>query len=597
MPAKTITIFSTKGGVGKTLLAVNLAISLAGLNKKVALLDADFTVVGDTINMLNIPNPKSGLDFHSSLAKQPSTPTQDLINHLDNYKIDFLPIVLRPRQSSLVTSEMINNILSKLEEQYDFIVIDAGASFSDNLLSIFNRSNLVLLIVTPDVLAVYQTKWTLDILESLQFPLNMIKIVVNRAESLGSADLQQIKANIPCDIISRIPSEGRAAGVALAKGVPLAIDNPRSQVARSIRGLAEELLDERKNWFVSHVDMQAGHLKKDVLEQKPSFYQLYNLTEFYLDKKEGALDEVIQLKQRVHQKLMEQLDLKRLEVNAMTDEQSAKEIREKVGQAITNILATETRAFLSNFEVRKHLIKELVDEYLGLGPLEDLLNEADVSDIMVNGKDAIYVEKHGKIELTSKRFISEEQLRHVIERIVAPLGRRIDESQPMVDARLPDGSRVNAIIPPLALGGAKLTIRKFGRERLEINDMIKINSLSQNMRDFLEACVTTRRNLVVSGGTGSGKTTVLNVLSGFIPNNERIITIEDAAELKLRQEHWVRLESRPPNIEGKGAITIRDLFRNTLRMRPDRIIVGECRGAESLDMLQAMNTGHDGSMT
>jgi pilus assembly protein CpaF len=216
---------------------------------------------------------------------------------------------------------------------------------------------------------------------------------------------------------------------------------------------------------------------------------------------------------------------------------------------------------------------------------------------MVNNKDEVYIERNGKIELTSKKFISNEQVKTIIERIIAPIGRHIDESVPMVDARLPDGSRVNAIIPPLSLTGPALTIRKFRKERFKIEELTDLKTLNYPMAEFLKACVHTRKNIIVSGGTGSGKTTILNVLSGFIPTNERIVTIEDAAELKLHQEHWIRLESRPPNIEGKGAITIRDLFRNTLRMRPDRIIIGECRGVETLDMLQAMNTGHDGSMT
>jgi pilus assembly protein CpaF len=265
---------------------------------------------------------------------------------------------------------------------------------------------------------------------------------------------------------------------------------------------------------------------------------------------------------------------------------------------VTNLLTEETGAFLSSFEVREKLVSDVCDEALALGPLEDLLRDNEVTDILVNNKNQVYVERGGRLELTNKKFISNEQVRIIIERIIAPLGRRLDESVPMVDARLPDGSRVNAIIPPLALGGPTLTIRKFAREHYTIEDLMsRFGSLNKAMSDFLKACVISRRNLIVSGGTGSGKTTFLNILSEFIPENERIVTIEDAAELKLSQEHWVRLESRPANIEGKGAVTIRDLFRNTLRMRPDRIIVGECRGGEVLDMLQAMNTGHDGSMT
>ncbi|MBP7215871.1 MAG: CpaF family protein, partial [Candidatus Omnitrophica bacterium] len=253
--------------------------------------------------------------------------------------------------------------------------------------------------------------------------------------------------------------------------------------------------------------------------------------------------------------------------------------------------------FITSHEVRKKLTKEILDEALGLGPLEDLLADPGITDIMVNNKDEIYIERSGKIEMTSKKFISNDQVKTTIERIIAPIGRRIDESVPMVDARLPDGSRVNAIIPPLSLTGPTLTIRKFRKERFTVEELIKIGTLNQAMADFIRASVISRKNIIVSGGTGSGKTTVLNILSAFIPNNERIVTIEDAAELKLHQEHWVRLESRPPNIEGRGAIAIRDLFRNTLRMRPDRILIGECRGVETLDMLQAMNTGHDGSMT
>ncbi len=250
-----------------------------------------------------------------------------------------------------------------------------------------------------------------------------------------------------------------------------------------------------------------------------------------------------------------------------------------------------------NEDERQQLTAELLNDVLRHGPIEPFLEDDSVSEIMVNGLALIYVERNGKLTRTTSQFLTEAHLRQVIERIVSKVGRRIDESSPMVDARLPDGSRVNAVIPPLAVDGPSLTIRKFSREALGVDDLIGFGTLSRGSVDFLSCCVRGRMNVLVSGGTGTGKTTLLNVLSNFIPEDERIVTLEDAVELQLRQEHLVRLESRPPNVEGKGQITIRDLVRNSLRMRPDRVIIGECRGGEALDMLQAMNTGHDGSLS
>ena len=252
---------------------------------------------------------------------------------------------------------------------------------------------------------------------------------------------------------------------------------------------------------------------------------------------------------------------------------------------------------LRKYVVLRMLKKDLKDIVFGFGPLQDLLRAPTISEIMVVRSDQIYVERDGVIEKSGRRFISEKVTESIIERIVAQVGRRIDKSQPLVDARLPDGSRVNAIIPPLAVFGPCLTVRKFPIDRLVMDDMIDNHTISKAAADFVRACVIDRRNVLISGGTGSGKTTMLNVLSSFIPNKERIVTIEDTSELQLHQEHVVSLESKPPNVEGVGEYTIRDLVKNSLRMRPDRIIVGECRGMEALDMVQAMNTGHDGSMT
>jgi pilus assembly protein CpaF len=305
---------------------------------------------------------------------------------------------------------------------------------------------------------------------------------------------------------------------------------------------------------------------------------------------ERPTDALAGLKDRAHEALFARLGT-RLFDSSLTEDQ----LRAFVVAEIGTLMEAET-APLSPGE-RQRLVVGLTDDVLGHGPIESLLADDSVTEIMVNADRPIYVERAGRLVQTHARFLSQDHLRRVIERIVSQVGRRIDESSPMVDARLPDGSRVNAVIPPLAVDGALLTIRKFAKEAFQVKDLLAMGTLTPDVANLLAACVQGRLNVLVSGGTGSGKTTLLNVLSGFIPHDQRIVTIEDAVELQLRQPHVGRLESRPPNIEGKGEVTIRDLVRNSLRMRPDRIIVGEVRGGEALDMLQAMNTGHDGSLS
>lgn len=299
-------------------------------------------------------------------------------------------------------------------------------------------------------------------------------------------------------------------------------------------------------------------------------------------------DSYYDLKTRVQNRLLSELD-------PATDVSQVNAVRGTIRELFEQILSEEN-IVLSRQE-RHRLFEQISAEILGLGPLQILLEENDITEIMVNGPRNVYVERKGKIHRVPITFESDEHVLRIIERIVAPLGRRIDETSPFVDARLPDGSRVNAIIPPISLIGPTITIRKFSKEPITIEQLIKYGSITPEAMKFLQACVEARLNIIISGGTGSGKTTLLNILSQFIPSDERIITMENAAELQLRQEHVITLESRPPNIEGKGEITIRQLVINSLRMRPDRIIVGEIRDEESLDMLQAMNTGHDGSMT
>ena len=307
--------------------------------------------------------------------------------------------------------------------------------------------------------------------------------------------------------------------------------------------------------------------------------------------RKNITDEYFELKTRVHDRLLDLIDLPRIET--MDRELFKSELR----GLIERIIGEEGFSLPLNLGEREKLFKEIRDEVLGLGPLEPFLQDPTLSDVLVNTYKQIYVERYGKLELTDSRFKDDAHLLKIIDKIVSSVGRRIDESSPMVDARLHDGSRVNAIIPPLAIDGPILSIRRFAVDPLEMEDLININTLIPQVGELLKGIVKTRLNVLISGGTGSGKTTLLNVLSRFIPEDERIVTIEDSAELQLKQDHVARLETRPANIEGKGEVTQRDLVKNSLRMRPDRIIVGEVRGNEALDMLQAMNTGHEGSLT
>lgn len=304
----------------------------------------------------------------------------------------------------------------------------------------------------------------------------------------------------------------------------------------------------------------------------------------------AANDAFAEIKARTSDALFERLGT-RVNDSSLTEDQ----LHEIVRDELTEIIEEDQQ--LLSPEERRRLVRDVENDALGLGPLERLLNDDSVTEIMANRYDQVYVERNGKLTLSAMRFTSEEHLRRVIDRIVSRIGRRVDESSPLVDARLADGSRVNAVIPPLAVDGSSLTIRKFAKTPLQVSDLVAYGSMTDQMAKLLEACVLAKLNILVSGGTGTGKTTLLNVLSAFIPPGERIVTIEDAVELNLQQPHVVRLESRPPNIEGAGEVRIRDLVRNSLRMRPDRIVVGEVRGGEALDMLQAMNTGHDGSLS
>lgn len=598
--AKIAVIFSSKGGVGKTFLSANIAFSLSLLNKRTLLIDADLEGVGDVARALNVSPQRSLADIMYLYGKNKDFNIDNFITSVSSY-LDVVPAVIKPSQIPYYHSTLIKKVFSEIIDKYDFIIVDGGKAFSDSFVRLMDEANLLLLVVTPDILSVYQTKWVLDTLQSLQFPLRMVKVILNRAESASSISTPELKLALTSEIILQVPSEGKLAVLSINRRSPLVKDFPKSKIALSLTNFVKNVLVAKPEIFLEHKEIEEirGDIRKKMEtldKEKISLFQAFLDTQPSVAYKEDD-DEIVILKKHIHKRLIDELNLRRMDLGVFSDPVRLKSLKEKAERLINNFLGEETNALIGSLEVRKKFVKEIIDEALGLGPLEDFLRDPTVSEIMVNNKDEVYVEREGKLEFTSKKFISDTQVKTIIDRIIAPIGRHIDESIPMVDARLPDGSRVNAIIPPLSLTGPTLTIRKFRQERFKITDLINIGTLDKAMADFLKAAVLTRRNIIVSGGTGSGKTTVLNVLSSFISENERIITIEDAAELKLDQRHWIRLEARPPNIEGKGAIVIRDLFRNTLRMRPDRIIIGECRAEETLDMLQAMNTGHDGSMT
>jgi len=399
------------------------------------------------------------------------------------------------------------------------------------------------------------------------------------------------------DLITIGPFKLRVAEIATATGVVQAASpTSRSTTAAYRNQLATEEIRASREFAERRQDevrrAQAAALADPSVMRGKPFTPSANGFALIVAPDPRRKELEFEWRKRIHSKLLETMDLRRQDVSSMTDEQLRKETL-----TLINRILLEHDVDIPLALDRELLCKQVLNEAVGLGPLEELLDDESVTEIMVNRFDEIYIERNGRLQKHPLTFTGDRAVLGVIERIVAPLGRRIDESSPMVDARLKDGSRVNAIIAPLALKGPALTIRKFSKRKLDADDLVRFDAISPAMARFLDVCVSARKNIIVSGGTGSGKTTLLNILSNFIPPHERVITVEDAAELKLRHEHLISLESRPPNVEGKGAVHIRDLVKNTLRMRPDRIVVGECRGAEALDMLQAMNTGHEGSLT
>lgn len=604
MESRVIPIFSNKGGVGKTFVAVNLATTLALSKRKVLLLDLDLQAGHDMAINLNVAPEQSLAHLLPEMKKSEQLTVETikkfLIPHSSGF--DFLTAITDPQQINTIQPADIKTFLNKINVHYDFIIVDLGVSFNELVITVLDNSDAILLLATPDVLAVYQLAWCIKTLQEMHFSLKTVKLVLNRAESQGGVGWKEVRAALDIDIIGRIPSDGKAVGKAIEMGIPAVEENPRGTIADAFKKLAAELF--RKDLYLPKSETKKRDMQSEKIEALAAQDAIVDFKEGETNASPPPKDDLFnnpdytKIKISIQKKLIDRLEMNSLTPEHFTDPKKAQELRESAKQLINTILLEEGGKYASSLEIRTRTVNEIVKETFGLGILEEIMEDPNIEEVMVNGSQEIYIEKKGEITLTEYKFISDQHLRAIINRIIAPLGRRLDESSPMVDARLQDGSRFNAIIPPVSLSGPCVTIRKFAAEKLTVDHIVyKFNTLSEQMKDFLHACVLGRMNIIIAGGTGSGKTTLLNVLSEFIPDGERIITIEDAAELSLQKEHWGRLEARPANVEGVGEISVRDLFVNTLRMRPDRIVIGECRGPEVLDMLQAMNTGHDGSMT
>jgi Flp pilus assembly protein, ATPase CpaF len=575
-----IAVIGGKGGVGKSVFAANFAAALmAELRTQVLLVDADSRSVGDQ-NVIMGLKPQKTLKELSNFQGSLNTQPLNTLVAMHPSGLAYLGAVRGPEESLQIQPDVLMKQLEFFSRAFKFIVIDLGNDIGPSQLAVLQEATAAMIVTTPEVLVVTQTQRLINEMLSATLPKDMFQLVINKASPTGLSP-QAISNQLQMPFLGIIPQDEVTSMMALQKYAPFVITTPKAPVSAAYFDVARKLTGGVLQRLKTLTRPKPAPVAAD-----PSAPQVAG---------PSGTDPRTMLKIRVHNELIRTVDLKKLLVDTSKDESKEKEIREKTKREITLIVDKEAPDQAR--EERSKIIKEVLEEALGLGPLEDLLADPNVSEIMVNGYRKIFLEKSGKVQLSPVTFTSNDHLRRIIERIVTPLGRQINDSTPYVDARLKDGSRVNAVIEPLAIDGPALTIRKFKKGGITPEKYIEYGSVTKNMIEFLRLCVENGMNVVISGGTGSGKTSLLNMFSSFIPSNERVITVEDAAELQLQQEHVVRLETRPPSMEGSNAVTIRDLIKNALRMRPDRIIVGECRDGAALDMLQAMNTGHDGSMT
>ncbi|TPW21533.1 MAG: pilus assembly protein CpaF [Elusimicrobia bacterium] len=606
-PTGRVIVFSgPKEGVGKSTIALNLALAWAGTqSRNVILVHLDPLCRSELPFMLNL-QPPTLASLTQTVGKDITVLSKLLKGRvpISQWGVGVLPLGANRADAANLSPAQIVPILESLSTSYD-LFIDVDPFFPMQVFS-FDLADVVFWTCLPQRSHFEATYNMFQDLKALHFPLERFEIVINEGNlpgALAPKEVERFFQAMNKRVLSYMPWEDLLPEFANTARI-LVVEQPHSDWVKALRpllGVVMETKPHPKDWAAaasgSNIEASmglgfggatsgGGGGAMQMVETKGADGKI-------MVKRTDVPEFWDELKGKVHKNVVTAMETERIRVGegAKDDE----ETRKKVGIIIDNLLAKETNLPLSR-EMRSRFVDELIDEILGYGPLEALMRDPGINEIMVNAPDKIYIEQKGRLVLTPLRFRDDEQVLQVIKRIVAPIGRRIDESVPLVDARLKDGSRVNAIIPPLAVSGSSLTIRRFSKKPFTSDILVKAGSIEQTTMDFLASCVHVKKSFIISGGTGTGKTTFLNMLSNYIPDGERIITVEDTAELRLQRDHWVRLESRPANVEGKGEITIRDLVKNCLRMRPDRIIVGECRGSEAFDMLQAMNTGHEGSM-
>ena len=603
--AKIIAFSGPKEGAGKTTLVLNLALGWAGIQKRpVLIVPLDPLARQEHSFYLDIKKPVSVSDILRTLGNTSIAVVGGLLRgkiSMSQWGVGVLPLGNTRAQVAAISPKILIPILSRLSQTFD-IFLDVDSSFPMQAFA-FDIADKVFWVSQATRTHLNSTVQLFNDYKEQRYPMDRVSIICNAYDMPGSIPYEEVErfySSLGREIDVFLPWDDEVMATSNRKEVEI-ITNPQSEWVKGLRLVLAKIRDLKpapKDWVASVSDEEFTQAAKEIWS--PILFddgKTTSVAEHGAAEDEGNQTKLSfwdDLKQKIHKEVVHTLEIEHIVVS---DENTASEqTRKRVAAIVDDILQKQPNLQFSR-DQRTRFSSELLDEILGLGPLEVLMRDPAVTEIMVNAFDKIFIEQKGKLTLTKYKFRNNDQVVQVIKRIVAPLGRRIDESVPLVDARLKDGSRVNAIIAPLAVSGPTLTIRRFSQKPFGPEDYYRFGTISPECMAFIEQCVRIRKNIIVCGGTGTGKTTFLNAISGYIANDERIITVEDTAELRLQQPHWVSLESRPPNVEGKGAITIQDLVKNCLRMRPDRIVVGECRGGEALDMLQAMNTGHEGSLT